>query len=139
MYEKHKNNIDKALELKDEKSLAQDIEKLEFDERRHSRYSQRHVPKRKNKSQSFIDWLKSKPSEELKQIKLAKGGIIKDPTYTYYDEGGPVKPPVKDEIEVKKIDLDSELSKLGNFFLRMNNRDRATVIDLLKKSGVIKD
>ena len=45
----------------------------------------------------------------------------------------------KDEIEVKKIDLDSELSKLGNFFLRMNNRDRATVIDLLKKSGVIKD
>ena len=47
--------------------------------------------------------------------------------------------PAKDEIEVKKIDLDSELSKLGNFFLRMNNRDRATVIDLLKKSGVIKD
>ena len=76
---------------------------------------------------------KLSPDEELKQIKLAKGGIIKDPTYTYYDEGGPVKPPVKDEIEVKKIDLDSELSKLGNFFLRMNNRDRATVIDLLKK------
>jgi|TARA_R100000231_G_scaffold21918_2_gene21030 hypothetical protein len=135
-----KNNIDKALEAKDGKSLAQDIEKLEFDVRQDILDTLKDMyQKEKTKGQSFIDWLKSKPSEELKQIKLAKGGIIKDPTYTYYDEGGPVKPPVKDEIEVKKIDLDSELSKLGNFFLRMNNRDRATVIDLLKKSGVIKD
>ena len=135
-----KNNIDKALGPKDEKSLAQDIEKLEFDVRQDILATLKDMyQKEKTKGQSFIDWLKSKPSEELKQIKLAKGGIIKDPTYTYYDEGGPVKPPVKDEIEVKKIDLDSELSKLGNFFLRMNNRDRATVIDLLKKSGVIKD
>ena len=135
-----KNNIDKALEAKDGKSLAQDIEKLEFDVRQDILDTLKDMyQKEKTKGQSFIDWLKSKPSEELKQIKLAKGGIIKDPTNTYYDEGGPVKPPVKDEIEVKKIDLDSELSKLGNFFLRMNNRDRATVIDLLKKSGVIKD
>ena len=135
-----KNNIDKALGPKDEKSLAQDIEKLEFDVRQDILDTLKDMSqKEKTTGQSFIDWLKSKPSEELKQIKLAKGGIIKDPTYTYYDEGGPVKPPVKDEIEVKKIDLDSELSKLGNFFLRMNNRDRATVIDLLKKSGVIKD
>ena len=135
-----KNNIDKALEAKDGKSLAQDIEKLEFDVRQDILDTLKDMyQKEKTKGQSFIDWLKSKPTEELKQIKLAKGGIIKDPTYTYYDEGGPVKPPVKDEIEVKKIDLDSELSKLGNFFLRMNNRDRATVIDLLKKSGVIKD
>ena len=135
-----KNNIDKALEAKDGKSLAQDIEKLEFDVRQDILDTLKDMyQKEKTKGQSFIDWLKSKPSEELKQIKLAKGGIIKDPTYTYFDEGGPVKPPVKDEIEVKKIDLDSELSKLGNFFLRMNNRDRATVIDLLKKSGVIKD
>ena len=135
-----KNNIDKALEAKDGKSLAQDIEKLEFDVRQDILDTLKDMyQKEKTKGQSFIDWLKSKPSEELKQIKLAKGGIIKDPTYTYYDEGGPVTPPVKDEIEVKKIDLDSELSKLGNFFLRMNNRDRATVIDLLKKSGVIKD
>ena len=135
-----KNNIDKALEAKDGKSLAQDIEKLEFDVRQDILDTLKDMyQKEKTKGQSFIDWLKSKPSEELKQIKLAKGGIIKDPTYTYYDEGGPVKPPVKDEIEVKKIDLDSDLSKLGNFFLRMNNRDRATVIDLLKKSGVIKD
>ena len=135
-----KNNIDKALGPKDEKSLAQDIEKLEFDVRQDILDTLKDMyQKEKTKGQSFIDWLKSKPSEELKQIKLAKGGLIKDPTYTYYDEGGPVKPPVKDEIEVKKIDLDSELSKLGNFFLRMNNRDRATVIDLLKKSGVIKD
>ena len=135
-----KNNIDKALGPKDEKSLTQDIEKLEFDVRQDILDTLKDMyQKEKTKGQSFIDWLKSKPVDELKQIKLAKGGIIKDPTYTYYDEGGPVKPPVKDEIEVKKIDLDSELSKLGNFFLRMNNRDRATVIDLLKKSGVIKD
>ena len=135
-----KNNIDKALEAKDGKSLAQDIEKLEFDIRQDILDNLKDMyQKEKTKGQSFLDWLKSKPVDELKQIKLAKGGIIKDPTYTYYDEGGPVKPPVKDEIEVKKIDLDSELSKLGNFFLRMNNRDRATVIDLLKKSGVIKD
>ena len=135
-----KNNIDKALEAKDGKSLAQDIEKLEFDVRQDILDTLKDMyQKEKTKGQSFLDWLKSKPVDELKQIKLAKGGIIKDPTYTYYDEGGPVKPPVKDEIEVKKIDLDSELSKLGNFFLRMNNRDRATVIDLLKKSGVIKD
>ena len=135
-----KNNIDKALGPKDEKSLAQDIEKLEFDVRQDILDTLKDMyQKEKTKGQSFLDWLKSKPVDELKQIKLAKGGIIKDPTYTYYDEGGPVKPPVKDEIEVKKIDLDSELSKLGNFFLRMNNRDRATGIDLLKKSGVIKD
>ena len=113
-----KNNIDKALGPKDEKSLAQDIEKLEFDIRQDILDNLKDMyQKEKTKGQSFLDWLKSKPVDELKQIKLAKGGIIKDPTYTYYDEGGPVKPPVKDEIEVKKIDLDSELSKLGNFFL----------------------
>jgi len=104
-----------------------------------SKHENCHYELVKKKGSDGAAVLNLKPSEELKQIKLAKGGIIKDPTYTYYDEGGPVKPPVKDEIEVKKIDLDSELSKLGNFFLRMNNRDRATVIDLLKKSGVIKD
>ena len=36
-------------------------------------------------------------------------------------------------------DRDSELNKLGNIFLKLNNRDRATVMDLLKRSGVIKD
>ena len=135
-----KNSIEKAMPAKDGKSLAQDIEKLEFDIRQDILDSLKDMyDKEKTKGQSFIDWLKSKPADELRSLKLAKGGVIKDPTYTYYDEGGPVKPPVKDEIEVKKIDLDSELSKLGNFFLRMNNRERATVIDLLKKSGVIKD
>ena len=67
-----------------------------------------------------------------------KGGIIKDPTYTYYDDGGSVKPPIKDDIPIKDINLDSELNKLGNIFLKLNNRDRATVMDLLKRSELLR-
>ena len=62
-----KNNIDKALEAKDGKSLAQDIEKLEFDVRQDILDTLKDMyQKEKTKGQSFIDWLKSKPSEELK-------------------------------------------------------------------------
>ena len=75
----------------DGKSLAQDIEKLEFDVRQDILDTLKDMyEKEKTKGQSFIDWLKSKPADELRSLRLAKGGVIKDPTYTYYDGGGPL-------------------------------------------------
>ena len=134
------NNIEKAMPAKDGVSLRADIEKIRFDFLNDIANELKELyEKEKKKGQSFNDWLKSKPKEELERLGSKKGGIIKDPTYTYYDDGGSVKPPIKDDIPIKDINLDSELNKLGNIFLKLNNRDRATVMDLLKRSGVIKD
>ena len=134
------NNVEKAMPAKDGVSLRADIEKIRFDFLNDIANELKELyEKEKKKGQSFNDWLKSKPKEELERLGSKKGGIIKDPTYTYYDDGGSVKPPIKDDIPIKDINLDSELNKLGNIFLKLNNRDRATVMDLLKRSGVIKD
>ena len=39
-------------------------------------------------------------------------------------------------LKVKEIDLDSQLNKLGETFLRMNKAEREVVKDLLRRSGL---
>ena len=46
------------------------------------------------------------------------------------------KPKVKEDIPIKEIDLDSQLNKLGETFLRMNKAEREVVKDLLRRSGL---
>ena len=71
------NNIDKPLESKDGKGLMADLEKIEFDVQQDLLNSLKEMyEKEKSKGQSFSDWLKSKPLEELKRIELNNGGSV---------------------------------------------------------------
>mgnify|MGYP001362001503 FL=1 len=72
---------------------------------------------------SFLDWLKSKDKDYFQRLK--------------YEAGGPVKPKVKEDIPIKQIDLDSQLNKLGETFLKMNKAEREVVKDLLRRSGLL--
>ena len=67
-------------------------------------------------------------------MSMAKGGIIKDPTYTYYSEGGSSKkPPIKDPIPVKKIDI-MDYHKLGMALADLSEYERDLIKDLLEKT-----
>lgn len=78
------NNVEKAMPAKDGVSLRADIEKIRFDFLNDIANELKELyEKEKKKGQSFNDWLKSKPKEELERLGSKKGGIIKDPTYTY--------------------------------------------------------
>ena len=71
------NNIDKPLESKDGKGLMADLEKIEFDVQQDLLNSLKEMyEKEKSKGQSFSDWLKSKPLDELKRIELNNGGSV---------------------------------------------------------------
>ena len=67
-------------------------------------------------------------------MSMAKGGIIKDPTYTYYSEGGSSKkPPIKDPIPIKKIDI-MDYHKLGMALADLSEYERDLIKDLLEKT-----
>jgi len=72
------NNIDKPLESKDGKGLMADLEKIEFDVMQNlaDKIKEDFERETKDKPRSFMDWLKSKPTEYFKRIELAKGGRI---------------------------------------------------------------
>ena len=56
-----------------------DMEKIEADVLEDlTRELQNMYEKEKKSGQSFSDWLKSKPIEELKRIELSNGGILKE-------------------------------------------------------------
>ena len=123
------NNIDKPIpgrgnnEATDEIKLAVDMEKLEFDAMNDILDTLMEEFKKEAKPEtSFLDWLKSKDKDYFKRL--------------IYDAGGPVKPKVKEDIPIKEIDLDSQLNKLGETFLRMNKAEREVVKDLLRRSGL---
>ena len=123
------NNIDKPIpgrgnnEATDEIKLAVDMEKLEFDAMNDILDTLMEEFKKEAKPEtSFLDWLKSKDKDYFKRLK--------------YDAGGLVKPKVKEDIPIKEIDLDSQLNKLGETFLRMNKAEREVVKDLLRRSGL---
>ena len=103
--------------------LAVDKEKLEFDAMNDILDTLMEEFKKEAKPDtSFLDWLKSKDKDYFQRLK--------------YDAGGPVKPKVKEDIPIKDIDLDSQLNKLGETFLRMNKAEREVVKDLLRRSGL---
>ena len=123
------NNIDKAIpgrgdnEATKEILLAVDKEKLEFDAMNDILDTLMEEFKKEAKPDtSFLDWLKSKDKDYFQRLK--------------YAAGGPVKPKVKEDIPIKDIDLDSQLNKLGETFLRMNKAEREVVKDLLRRSGL---
>ena len=77
------NNIDKKLEAignnEETKRLA-DLEKIEFDVMQNLADKIREDFERetKDKPRSFMDWLKSKPTEYFKRIELKEGGKVID-------------------------------------------------------------
>ena len=77
------NNIDKALEGKgnnEETKRLADLEKIEFDVMQNLADSIREDFERetKDKPRSFMDWLKSKPTDYFKRIKLKDGKRVVD-------------------------------------------------------------
>ena len=142
-------NVEKPMEAKGDGSAKKELMKLAKDEAdilfdlENDIVEQLKLDylKEGGKGQTFMDWLKSKPESYLRNLPkgLARGGVVKDPTFTYYNDGGSVKPPVKDEVPIKEIDLDSEMNKAGAALLKLNKEDRQTVLDLLRRSGVFKD
>ena len=67
-------------------------------------------------------------------MSMAKGGIIRDPSFTYYNEGGSAKkPPTKDPIPVKKIDI-MDYHKLGLALADLSDYKRDLVKELLDKT-----
>ena len=91
----------------------------------------------KASEQEVIDYAIKKFEKDTKRTQ--QSGDIQDKDYFQrlkYDAGGPVKPKVKEDIPIKDIDLDSQLNKLGETFLRMNKAEREVVKDLLRRSGL---
>ena len=102
------NNIDKPLESKDGKSLRADLEKIEFDVQQDLLRALKEMYENERKgSQTFSDWLRSKPIDELRKIELKRGGIIKDPRFDFYANGGTVAEKYEDLIDAydKGIDV----------------------------------
>jgi len=60
---------------------------------------------------------------------LAKGGIIRDPSFTYYNSGGKVKRPPP----IKKLNL-ADYFKFGMTIAELTDKERELVNSLLKKS-----
>ena len=60
---------------------------------------------------------------------LARGGIIRDPSFTYYNSGGKVKRPPP----IKKLNL-SDYFKFGMTIAELTDKERELVNSLLKKS-----
>ena len=77
------NNIDKKLEAlgnnEETKRLA-DLEKIEFDVMQNlaDKIKEDFERETKDKPRSFMDWLKSKPTEYFKRIELKSGGKVVD-------------------------------------------------------------
>ncbi len=67
-------------------------------------------------------------------MSMAKGGIIRDPSFTYYSEGGSSKkPPIKDPIPIKKIDI-MDYHRLGMSLADLSDYERDLIKDLLDKT-----
>ena len=63
---------------------------------------------------------------------LARGGVVKDPTYTYYSDGGASKNKPR-EPKVKKLNL-SDYFRYGMTIAELNETERELVNELLKKT-----
>ena len=60
---------------------------------------------------------------------LARGGIIRDPSFTYYNSGGKVKKPKP----VKQIDI-MDYHRLGMSVSNLSDYEKKLVSDLLQKT-----
>ena len=75
----NKNNVDKKMSAKDDKSLAKDIQDIEFDisgglyDRMRSDYQD---AVDKGYSGNFMSWVQSQPDNYFKRIELNSGGKV---------------------------------------------------------------
>jgi hypothetical protein len=122
------NNIDKKLEAignnEETKRLA-DLEKIEFDVMQNLADSIREDFERetKDKPRSFMDWLKSKPTDYFKRIKLKDGKRVVD--IRSYSK---LKEP-----KIKELDLASYFD-FGRTVSSLTDAEKEVVNDLLRMS-----
>jgi hypothetical protein len=126
------NQIDKKLEgigtLEETKRLA-DLESAEFDVMQNLADTiKEDFEKEKKSGQSFIDWLKSKPSEYFKTINLKDGGKV-----IQFSDYFKSKEP-----KIKELDLASHF-KFGKTIASLTDAEREVVNNLLKMSLGKKD
>ena len=125
------NQIDKKLEglgtLEETKRLA-DLESIEFDVMQNLADTIREDFEREKTGQSFMDWLKSKPTEYFKRIKLGSGGKV----ILFSDYFKSKEPKIKD------IDLASHF-KFGKTVASLTDAEREVVNNLLRMSLGKKD
>ena len=126
------DQIDKKLEglgtLEEAKRLA-NLELADFDVMQNLADTIREDLEREKKSgQSFIDWLKSKPTEYYKRIELKDGGKV----ILFSDYFKSKEPKIKD------IDLASHF-KFGKTIASLTDAEREVVNQLLRMSLGKKD
>ena len=122
------NNIDKALEGKgnnEETKRLADLEKIEFDVMQNLADKIREDFERetKDKPRSFMDWLKSKPTDYFKRIELKEGGKVID--LRAYSK---LKEP-----KIKELDLASYFD-FGRTVSSLTDAEKEVVNDLLRMS-----
>ena len=123
------NNIDKKLEaignLEETKRLA-DLEKEMFDVEQNLADTLRELfEKEKKPGQSLIDWMKSKPTDFFKTIRLSGGGKVIN--FADYAKG-------KDaDSKVRQLDIASHF-KLGKTLLSLTDAEKDVVNNLIRMS-----
>jgi hypothetical protein len=66
-------------------------------------------------------------------MSMAMGGIIRDPSYTYYSDGGSANKPTDPATKIKKLNL-ADYFQYGMKIADLTESEREVVNDLLKKS-----
>jgi len=66
-------------------------------------------------------------------MSMAMGGIIRDPSYTYYSDGGSANKPKDPATKIKKLNL-ADYFQYGMKIADLTESEREVVNDLLKKS-----
>ncbi len=66
-------------------------------------------------------------------MSMAMGGVIKDPTYTYYSDGGKTTKPKDPTPKVRKLNL-ADYFKYGMTIAELSPYEKEVVSDLLKKT-----
>jgi len=122
------NNIDKALEGKgnnEETKRLADLEKIEFDVMQNlaDKIKEDFERETKDKPRSFMDWLKSKPTEYFKRIELRSGGKVVD--IRSYSK---LKEP-----EIKKINL-ADYFEFGKTVASLTDAEKEVVNQMLQMS-----
>jgi len=123
------NQIDKKLEARIVKSLEEEakrvvgLEKIQFNVIRNLTDTIRGDFEREETGESFIDWLKSKPTEYFKRIELKDGGKV-----IQFSDYFKSKEP-----KIKEIDLASHF-KFGKTIASLTDAEREVVNQLLRMS-----
>jgi hypothetical protein len=130
MYRKG-GNVSKRLEGKGDLKEAQELKKLadleeeafDFETGLIQTLKEKYMEETKG-SQTFSDWLKSKPDDYLRRISLNKGGKV-----ISFADYAKMKNP-----EVKKINLSSLFTDQTKTIASLTDDQRAAVNDLLKRT-----